>query len=88
MHERIGALVWRRSVEKDLRGMPRVALAGVVARIQSLVTDPRPHGSIKLQGGGDWYRIRHGDYRIVCEVRDREVVVTVVKVGHRREIYR
>ena len=56
-------------------------------RIQALSSDPRPPGCEKLSGR-EVYRVRQGSYRIVCEIVEREVVVTVVKVGHRRDVYR
>ncbi len=59
----------------------------VAQRIQDLATDPRPPGCEKLSGE-DKYRVRQGDYRIVYAVDDRKSVVTVVKVGHRKEVYR
>lgn len=55
----------------------------VVARIFALAENPRPHGSEKLAGEMERYRIRQGRYRIVYEIRDRELLVWVVKVGHR-----
>lgn len=63
-------------------------LRKVVARLRALVENPRPPGSIKLQGGGDLYRIRSGDYRIIYEIEDDRSVVRVVSVGNRRDIYR
>ena len=59
----------------------------IVRRIQSLSENPRPPGCQKLSGY-DRYRIRQGDYRIVYEIRDLEVLVVVIKIGHRRDIYR
>jgi len=59
----------------------------VAQRIQDLATDPRPPGCEKLSGE-DKYRVRQGDYRIVYAVDDKKSVVTVVKVGHRKEVYR
>jgi mRNA interferase RelE/StbE len=59
----------------------------VAQRIQDLATDPRPPGCEKLSGD-DKYRVRQGDYRIVYAVDDEKSVVTVVKVGHRKEVYR
>ena len=54
----------------------------------TLRNDPRPHGVKKLSGEDDLYRIRIGDYRIVYQIRDNVLVIVVVNVGHRREIYR
>jgi len=59
----------------------------IVQRIQSLSGNPRPPGCQKLSGY-DRYRLRQGQYRIVYEIRDDELVVVVIKIGHRREVYR
>jgi mRNA interferase RelE/StbE len=53
-----------------------------------LAADPRPSGCKKLTGNTDYYRMRVGDYRVLYEVRDRDVLVLVIKIGHRREVYR
>jgi mRNA interferase RelE/StbE len=58
----------------------------IVAKIETLSNNPRPDGCKKLHG--DIYRVRVGDYRIVYQVRDRELLVLVIRVGHRREVYR
>ena len=57
-------------------------------RIQALADDPRPAGAKKLKGRDDLWRIRAGDYRIVYEVRDQILVVLIVRVAHRRDVYR
>ncbi len=59
----------------------------IVRRIAGLADNPRPPGCEKLSGY-DRYRLRQGRYRIVYEVRDNDVLVVVVKIGHRRDIYR
>lgn len=58
------------------------------AAIDTLRDDPCPHGVEKLSGGTNEYRIREGDYRVLYEIRDKVLVVVVIKVGHRREVYR
>jgi mRNA interferase RelE/StbE len=60
----------------------------IVARIGGSADNPRPHGAQKLTGHHDRYRVRQGPYRIVYSVNDRASEVEVVKVGHRREVYR
>lgn len=60
----------------------------IVARITALATNPRPHGSEKLAGYDDRYRIRQGSYRVVYEIDDDAGCVTIYKIGHRREVYR
>lgn len=56
--------------------------------IRSLGENPRPPGCVKLAGGDSLYRIRSGDYRIIYQIRDAELLIVVVALGHRREIYR
>ena len=65
---------------------PKKVRRQVVKRVQSLATNPRPAGCAKPAGTGDRYRVRQGAYRVVYEVRDEELVVVVVKVGHRRDV--
>ncbi len=60
----------------------------IVTRIRSLARDPRPFGSEKLSGKGDLYRLRVGRYRVVYSVGDAELVVVIVRVGHRKNVYR
>lgn len=60
----------------------------IVRRIGALAEDPRPPGCEKLVGHGDRYRVREGRYRIVYTVEDSRLVVWVIKVGHRRDVYR
>jgi len=60
----------------------------LVARIQELAQDPRPRGCEKLSGMRDRYRVRQGSYRVVYSIDDDRRVVVVVKVGHRRDVYR
>ncbi|MDP9362434.1 MAG: type II toxin-antitoxin system RelE/ParE family toxin [Acidobacteriota bacterium] len=60
----------------------------ILDRIRQLSADPRPHGSKKLKGWHERYRLRQGDFRILYEIRDAILIVTVVHVGHRKEVYR
>lgn len=77
----------RLSAIKELEGLPRKDLARVLDRIEGLAANPRPLGCEKL-AYQEHYRVRQGDYRILYEVDDSRQVVTIVKVGHRREVYR
>jgi mRNA interferase RelE/StbE len=58
------------------------------ARIDALAKDPRPPSSRKLVGSDDLYRIRVGDYRVIYRIEDRVVLITVIRIGHRRDVYR
>lgn len=60
----------------------------IEARINALADDPRPHGVETLTGPEKLYRVRVGDYRIIYTIEDRVLMVLVVRVGHRREVYR
>jgi mRNA interferase RelE/StbE len=80
-------LVFKKSVTKDLRDIPKKDLAGILKCFHSIAEDPRGPGCEKLSGQ-DRHRVRQGIYRIIYEVQDDLLVVTVVRVGHRREVYR
>jgi mRNA interferase RelE/StbE len=60
----------------------------IVLRIQSLRENPRPFGCEKLSGNLDRYRVREGDYRILYSIDDEKLLVDVVKIGHRKDVYR
>lgn len=76
------------SAVKELKAVPnRKDRQRIVKRIQSLETNPRPRGSQKLSGK-ERYRIRQGRYRIVYAIEAEELVVYVVKIGHRKDVYR
>lgn len=81
------SLVFKTSVAKDLRQLPNNDVAAILHRIESLTEEPRPKGCEKLSGQ-EKYRIRQGVHRIVYEIADTLLVVTVVKIGHRRDVYR
>jgi len=76
-----------RTAEKQLRRVAKQARVRLVGAIQSLARAPRPRGARKLQGYDAAYRIRVGRYRVIYEVFDDRVVVIVLKVGHRKDIY-
>jgi mRNA interferase RelE/StbE len=79
----------KHSASKELEGIAQKKdRQRIVARIQTLNRDPRPPGCEKLAGYEPRYRIRHGNYRVVYSIDDAQRVVTIFKVGHRREIYR
>jgi mRNA interferase RelE/StbE len=76
------------SAERQLRRLPREAQLRIARRLDALATDPRPSGCEKLAGVANLYRVRTGDYRIVYEVSDVVLVILVVAIGHRRDVYR
>ena len=80
-------LVFKKSVAKDLRSIPNRDVARILQRTTKLQENPRPVGSEKLSGQ-ERYRIRQGFYRIIYELKDELLVVTVVKVAHRKHVYK
>ena len=78
---------FRESVEKDFRAIPKKDVRKILHRIESLAVGPRPSGCEKLTGQ-ERYRVRQGQYRIVYSVQDKEFTVWIVKVGHRKDVYR
>jgi len=73
---------------KSLRALPRREQQRIRAAIDLLAEHPRPPGCVAMAGEARTYRVRVGDYRIVYEVFDDHLVVQVVRVGHRRDVYR
>ena len=80
-------IVFKQSVAKDLRSIPKKDVQRILRRIDGLAADPRPAGAEKLSGDGK-YRIRQGNYRILYAIEDDVVTVTIVKAGHRGDVYR
>jgi len=76
------------AAQRDLAGLPRRDRKRIDERILSLATNPRPPGVKALQGQRGLLRLRVGNYRVIYQVRDEVLLVLVVKVGHRREVYR
>ena len=80
-------LVFKSSVAKDFRSIPNKDVTRILQRIEELRENARPIGSEKLSGQ-ERYRIRQSVYRIIYEVADERLVVTVVKIGHRKHVYK
>lgn len=79
----------KRTASKELQVVSdKETLAKLIEKIKSLAVDPRPQWSEKLAGRSDLYRVRQGNYRVVYSVDDHDRLVDIVKVGHRRDVYR
>ena len=75
------------SAEKEFFRLPAPVSDRIFPKIKALATDPRPHGSKKLVGGGNLWRIRIGDYRVIYSIDDETRKVEVTRIAHRREVY-
>jgi len=80
-------IYFRKSAAKELEKLPKAALRKIIKRIERLSDEPRPAGCEKLSGH-ELYRVRQGDYRIVYSIQDNELTIWVIKVGHRKDIYK
>lgn len=75
------------SAQRELATLPKDVQRRIANRIDALREDPRPPGSMQLQGVERLYRLRVGDYRVIYSIEGRRLVIVVVKVGHRRDVY-
>lgn len=80
-------ITFKKSVSKDLQSIPNQDVDRILKRIDKLADDPRADGCIKLSGHEN-YRVRLGLYRVIYEIRDDVLVVNIVKVGHRSNVYK
>ena len=81
------SIVLRKSVFKDLKGIPKKDAQRITKAIGGLAKDPRPPQSTKLSGD-EKYRLRCGVYRILYQIEDDRLVICVVRVRHRKHVYR
>lgn len=80
-------IFFKESVWKDFKKIPKSELKKILHRIEKLADDPRPKGCEKLTAQ-ELYRVRQGKYRIVYSIKDNELTIWVIKVGHRKNVYR
>lgn len=76
------------SVDRQLRKLPTDVQRRIVRDVAALAFDPRPPGVVKLAGAENLWRIRIGDYRVIYEIHDGQLIVLVLRVAHRRDVYR
>ena len=81
-------IIVKPSADKALQRLPMEVQRRIVAKLAELATEPRPTNVVKLTGDENLWRIRVGQYRVVYEINDGEILVYVLAIGHRREVYR
>jgi mRNA interferase RelE/StbE len=82
------AVIYKPSADKALRRLPEKVQRRIVAATAALADDPRPPGSVKLHDADDLWRIRVGQYRVVYTIQDEALIVLVLRVAHRKDVYR
>lgn len=82
------AVVFARSARKELQNLDPQVARRILKQIEALVVNPRPSGVVKLEGASDLWRIRVGEWRVVYRIADRDRLVDVIAVRHRRDVYR
>jgi len=73
---------------RNMLALPKEVVRRIDACIQALAENPRPARTVKLKGGGEYWRVRIGDYRIIYQIQDDRLLVIVIRIGHRRQVYR
>ena len=81
-------IIITKSIQKQLDNLPNNIQERVYDKISQLAEEPRPDGVVKLKGYDNEYRIRIGDYRLVYEIRDEQLIVLLVQCKHRRDVYK
>lgn len=79
---------WKSSARKELRKLPPQTIKRIVTAVTTLADEPHPAGCRKLIGSHDTYRIRIGDYRVVYNILDDRLIVEIIRVAHRKDVYR
>jgi len=81
------SISFRPAALRELRALPLSDQERIQTKINALAERPFPPGCKKIKGS-DWFRIRVGDYRIIYNVQSQELVILIIRIGHRREVYR
>ena len=79
---------WKPSAAKELKRLPREGIPRMIAAVEALASNAFPQGVVRLKGSQHTYRIRIGDYRVVYTVEDDVLRIEIIRVGHRRDVYR
>lgn len=81
-------LEFKPSVVESLAKIPQTDRKRIAKQIDRLADNPRPIGAVKLAGDDDLYRVRAGNYRVIYQIQDQALLVLVVRIGHRGDVYR
>lgn len=79
---------WKRSAAKELKKLPQPVVGRILLSVAALAENPIPPNAVKLSGAVHTYRLRIGDYRLIYDVLSRVLTIEVIRVGHRKDVYR
>lgn len=83
------SICWKPAAEKELRTLPKATIQSIIGTVDNLAINPYPSNKKKLKGTTKaCFRVRTGNYRIIYEVRNQELIIDIIEVGHRKDIYR
>ncbi|MBF0219815.1 MAG: type II toxin-antitoxin system RelE/ParE family toxin [Gammaproteobacteria bacterium] len=82
------SIIWQNRAAKELRNLPHEVIPQVVAAINNLAESPYPDGVKKLAGRDNHYRIRQGRYRVIYTIENQQLIIEIIRVAHRKEVYR
>ena len=81
-------IIFSKAAEKEIEKIPRMYYVAVRNKIDSLTENPRPFDCKKLKGYDNFYRVRVSQYRVIYSIQDKRLIIEVIKIGHRKDIYR
>lgn len=82
------SIEWKSSAKKELRRLPKKLISNIITAVEALKDNPYPAGSKKIIGTEHTYRRRISDYRIVYSIENKHLVIEIIRVGHRKDVYR
>ena len=81
-------IIWKSSAKKELKKLPQRIIKNIILNIEKLPLIPRPIGSKKLMGTKHTYRQRVGDYRVIYSIEKDQLIIEIIRIGHRKDIYK
>lgn len=81
-------IFWKKSAVKELKSLPKNIITRILSLVEKLKEEPRPEGVIKIEKLTHHYRIRINEYRIIYSIEDNKLIIEIVKIGHRKDVYR
>lgn len=81
-------ILWKISAKKELKKLDKKEIPKIIKEVENLSSNPYPNNHKKLQGSENSYRIRIGNYRVIYSIYNNELIIQIIKIGHRKDIYK